>query len=392
MPKLMMHGADARAALARGVGKLAKAVGGTLGPRGLNAIIDRPIGTPLVSRDGVSIANEIELECRFENLGAQVVREVSKQTSEVAGDGTTTATVLADALIQQGVKALANGQVNAVDLIIGIDEAAKAMVEALARHARPLADPRQLACVTTIAGTDHKAGAIVAKALEAVGKDGIVSLDQGSSLEDEIELIGGCSFDRGYISHHMVTDAESMRAVLDDVYILLTDRKIMRFEQIHDLVKAVQAKHASLLVVAEDVDASVVVGLLAMHKEGRARVAVVNPPDFGHWRNAMLEDIGILTGGEVITSELGGTLEATTLANLGHAEQVVITQTETVVLRGRGEQAAIEARRAQIRRQFEAAPQNLERDKLEERLSKMTAGTARIFAGGGPPPRRPPPP
>jgi chaperonin GroEL len=388
MAKLMMFGAEARAALARGVGKLAKAVGGTLGPRGLNAIIDRPVGTPIVSRDGVSIADEIELECRFENLGAQVVREVSKQTNEIAGDGTTTATVLADALIQEGVAAIANGQVSAADLIVGIDEAAEAIIDALARHARPLADGRQLACVTAIAATDHKAGAIVAKALEAVGKDGIVSTDQGSGLADELEVIEGFSFDRGYVSHHMVTDVENMRAVLNDAYILLTDRKITRFEQIRDLAKAVQDNHASLLIVAEDVDASVIAGLLALRKEGGAPVAVVNPPEFGHWRKAMLEDIGILTGGEVISSELGGTLEATTLANLGHAEQVVITQTETVVLRGRGEQAAIEARRAQIRRQFEAAPQNLERDKLEERLSKMTAGTARIFAGGATPAER----
>ncbi|WPP02871.1 molecular chaperone GroEL [Methylocella tundrae] len=388
MAKLMLHGSEARAALARGVEKLATAVGGTLGPRGLNAIIARPQGTPIVSRDGVSIAEEIELECRFENLGAQIVREVSKQTADVAGDGTTTATVLANALIQQGVAILSQGGAAAADLIEGLDDAEEAMVEALATRARPLAGPHQLRSVATIAGTDKALGDIVAKALEAVGPDGIITLDQGSAVEDVIEVIEGFSFDRGYVSHHMITDVPTMRAVLDDAYILLTDQKILRFEQIQHLVEAIEAKDASLLIIAEEVDPKALIGLLASRSRGRGRFVVVNPPDFGHWRRQMMEDIGVLTGGEVIFGDLGYALERTSLENLGRAECVVVSQFETMILRGRGSPEAVEARRAQIRQQIDLAPQNIERDKLDERMSKMTSGTVRILAGGVTPAER----
>ncbi len=388
MAKLMLHGNEARAALARGVDKLATAVGGTLGPRGLNAIIARPQGTPIVSRDGVSIAEEIELECGFENLGAQVVREVSKQTADVAGDGTTTATVLANALIQEGVAILSQGAVAAADLIEGLDDAAAAMVEALASRARPLAGAHQLRSVATIAGTDPRLGDIVAQALEAVGAEGIITLEQGSTNEDVIEVIEGFSFDRGYVSHHMITDVPTMRAVLDDAYILLTDQKIIRFEQIQHLVEAVQAKDASLLIIAEDVDPKVLIGLLASRAKGRGHFLVVNPPDFGHWRKQMMEDIGVLTGGEVIAGDLGYVLERATLESLGRAERVVASQFETMILRGRGSAEAVEARRAQIRQQTELAPQNVERDKLDERMSKMTSGTVRILAGGVTPAER----
>lgn len=388
MAKLMLHGTEARAALARGVGKLAIAVGSTLGPRGLNAIIDRPTGTPIVSRDGVSIAEEIELVCRFENLGAQVVREVSKQTAEVAGDGTTTATVLANAIIQEGVSILSAGGAAAADLLQGLDEANEITINALLACAKPLADGRQLRAVTSIAGTDQRLGDIVAQALEAVGKDGMITLDQGCGLDDTIEIIEGFAFDRGYVSHHMITDVPTMRAILDNPYILLTDQKIIRFEQISRLVEAVQEKDAGLLILAEEVEASVLVGLLASQAKGRGRFVVVNPPDFGHWRKAMMEDISILTNCTVISGDLGHSLDGTSLETLGRAERVIVSQFETMILKGYGAEEVIDGRREQILKQIEMAPANVERDKLDERLSKMTSGTVRIMAGGATPAER----
>ncbi|PNG28014.1 molecular chaperone GroEL [Methylocella silvestris] len=388
MPKLMLHGAQARAALARGVGKLTAAVGGTLGPRGLNAIIDRPTGSPIVSRDGVSIADEIELECRFENLGAQIVREVSKQTAEIAGDGTTTATVLANALVQEGVAILAEGGAAAADLIEGLDEAEHAMVEALTARSRPLAGASELRCIASVAGADAALSDVVARALEAVGAEGVITLEQGETDADIMELIEGFSFDRGYVSHHMITDVPTMRAILEDAYILLTDHKINRFEQIQALVEEVQSKGASLLIIAEELDPKVLIGLLATRSVGHGRFLVVNPPDFGHWRKQMMEDIAILTGGEVISGDLGYLLERTKLENLGRAESVISSQFETMILKGRGAPQAVDARRAQIRQQIELAPQNIERDKLDERLSKMTSGTVRIKAGGVTPAER----
>ncbi|ACK50595.1 chaperonin Cpn60/TCP-1 [Methylocella silvestris BL2] len=388
MPKMMLHGAQARAALARGVAKLTAAVGGTLGPRGLNTIIDRPTGTPIVSRDGVSIADEIELECRFENLGAQIVREVSKQTAEIAGDGTTTATVLANALVQEGIAILAEGGAAAADLIEGLDAAEDAMVLALNGRARPLSGGGELRCVASVAGADAKLADVVARALEAVGAEGVITLEQGDADDDVMEIIEGFSFDRGYVSHHMITDVPTMRAILHDAYILLTDHKITRFEQIQALVEEVQARDASLLIIADEADPKVLIGLLATRSTGRGRFLVVNPPDFGHWRKQMMEDIAILTGGEVISGDLGYLLERAKLDALGRAECVISSQFETMILKGRGAPDAIDARRAQIRQQIELAPQNIERDKLDERLSKMTSGTVRVKAGGVTPAER----
>ncbi|ACB96950.1 molecular chaperone GroEL [Beijerinckia indica] len=388
MVKLMLHGAEARAALAQGVGKLTAAVGGTLGPRGLNAIIDRPVGAPIISRDGVSIAEEIELPCRFENLGAQVVRQVSKQTETVAGDGTTTAVVLANALIQEGVGLLASGGAVAVDLIQGLDEAEEAMIEALVAEARPLSGGRELRCITTIAGNDRIVGDLSAKALEAVGSEGLITVEDGPDWRDTLEILEGFTFDRGYVSHHMITDVPTMRAVLNDAYIFLTDQKIRRFEEIASLVDTLVAKDACLLILAEEVDATVLVGLLATQTKGRGRFVVVNPPDFGHWRKAMMEDIGILTGGRVISGDLGHSLAQTRLEDLGRAEKVIVSQFETMILKGHGSPEAVVARRAQIQQQLDQAPQNVERDKLDERMSKMTSGTVRILAGGATPAER----
>lgn len=384
MPKMMLHRAEARAALGRGVEKLTLAVQGTLGPKGMNAIIDRPIGTPIVSRDGVSIADEVELECRFENMGAQVVREVSKQTNEIAGDGTTTATVLANALIQGGLKVLEN-QGSPVDLVAGIDRAAGAVIEALRKSAKPLSGHTQLEAVATIAATDPALGHLVAEALRRVGSDGIVEVTFGPGIETTLEVVEGMSFDRGYISHHMVTDVETMRAVLDDPHILITDQRIASPDQIAHILTEVSATGHPLLIIADELAPEVVVTLMGMRRNGAGLAVAVNPPEFGHWRKAMLEDIAILTGGRVIARDLGGRLEQVTLEDLGSADQVRVGQSFTSLIRGHGDPELIRARRAQVQRQFDAAPPNIERDKYTERLAKLTGGTATILAGGATP-------
>lgn len=386
MPKMMLHHGEARAALARGVAKLTMAVQGTLGPKGMNAIVDRPIGTPMVSRDGVTIAEEIELPDRFENMGAQVVREVSKQTNEVAGDGTTTATILANALVQEGVKVMEAGRWNPVDLVAGIDRACAAVLAGLRAAARPLPDETALEQVATVAANDPRLGRMIAEALIRTGADGIVEVEYGiPGTPTELKVLEGMAFDRGYISHHMVTDVESMTVRLDDPYILLTDNKITSPGQITHILDSVGRTGRPLLIVAEEVSQDAVVTLMAYRREGRCMNAVVNPPDFGHWRQAMMEDIAILTGGRVIARDLGGRVEHATLADLGTAAQVRARADETAIIRGGGEPEAIRARRAQVQHQFAVAPPNVERDKLEQRLARLTGGTATILVGGATP-------
>lgn len=378
MAKKLLHNAEARGALARGVQKLAAAVESTLGPKGMNAMIDRPVGTPMVSRDGVSIASEIELADRFENMGAQVVREVSFQTNEVAGDGTTTAMVLANALIQDGMVALEDGA-NPVDLTKGIDEAVGVIMEALKSSAKPVSNGA-LQAVATIAATDAGIGQMVAEAIERVGADGIITSDYGITIENSLQVIEGMSFDRGYISHHMVTDVERMEAVLENPYILLTDLKIKQPGELDGICQAVAATGRPLVIMAEEISPDVVVSLLS--QDGKGRILVVHPPEYGHWRKAMMEDIAILIGGRVIARDLGGRLEEAKLEDLGQAEQVRASAGETIISRGAGDADAIKARRAQVTRQYHEAPPNIEQDKLQERLAKLTGGTAVIFAGG----------
>lgn len=379
MAKLILHDIEARRALARGVGKLAAAVEATLGPKGMNAMVDRPIGTPIVSRDGVTIASEIELPDRFENMGAQVVREVSMQTNEVAGDGTTTAMVLANGLIQNGVAALERGA-KPIDLCRGIDTAVDLVVSTLKNQARPAGERHVLEAVATIAATDAHLGSLVADALDRVGVDGIVSSEYGLTIETTLDVVEGMSFDRGYISHHMVTDVEKMEVVLQEPYILLTDLKIRAPEEIAGIRAAVAKTGRPLVIVAEEIAPDVVVTLLG--DGNRGRVLVVNPPDYGHWRKAMMDDLAIITGGRVIARELGGRLEEATLEDLGTARQVRSSARETVIVRGGGDPQAIAARRAQVARQHELAPPNIEQDKLQERLAKLSGGTAVIYAGG----------
>jgi chaperonin GroEL len=379
MAKMMLHNIEARRALARGVGKLAVAVEGTLGPKGMNAMIDRPIGTPMVSRDGVTIASEIELPDRFENMGAQVVREVSMQTNAVAGDGTTTAMVLANGLIQGGIAALEAGA-KAVDLCKGIDRAVEVVVEELRRSAIPADASKMLRAVATIAATDPVLGSLVAEAVERVGKDGIISSDYGLTTQTTLEVVEGMAFDRGYISHHMVTDVEKMEVVLDEPYILLTDLKIKAEAELSGLRKAVAGSGRPLLIVAEEIAPEVVVTLLG--DANRGKVLVVHPPDYGHWRKAMMDDLAIVTGGRVIARDLGGRLEDVTLADLGSARQVRTSARETVIIRGGGDPATIAARRSQVAKQHDLAPPNIEQDKLKERLAKLSGGTAVILVGG----------
>src|SRR6202522_2203945 len=368
MPKIMLHDAEAREALGRGVAKLTKAVSGTLGPRGMNAVMDRPIGTPLVSRDGVSIASEIELECPFENMGAQVLREVSKQTNEVAGDGTTTATVLANFLVQNG-------------LALAVDEA----IEAVKRSARSLDGGKGLRAIASIAANDAKLGEIVAEAFERAGNHGIVAVEFGATVETTLEVIEGMAFERGYLSHHMVTDVERMQVALDNPYILMTDHKIQTGEQLAGVISLIERSGRPLLIIAEEVAPPVIMMLLSRREKDNFKVAAIHPPEYGHWRKAMLDDIAVTTGGKVISRDLGGSVERARLEDLGSARQVRISSTKTLITAGQGRPKEIQARREQVSRQFDAAPENVERDKFQERLAKLSGGTAMILAGGATP-------
>jgi len=384
MPKIMLHDEAARAALGRGVAKLAKAVRGTLGPKGMNAIMDRPIGTPIVSRDGVSIASEIELECPFENMGAQVLREVSKQTNEVAGDGTTTATVLADVLVQDGLKRLAAGA-NAVELVEGLELAVKATIDALKRSAIALQGPAGLRAVASIAANDEALGELVAEAFERAGHHGIVAVEYGNTVQTTLEVIEGMAFERGYLSHHMVTDVEKMQVVLDNPFILMTDHKIQTGDQLAGVISLIERSGRPLLIIAEEVAPPVIMQLLARRDKNNFKVAAIHPPEFGHWRKAMLEDIAIATGGRVISVDLGGKLEKAELQDLGSARQVRISASKTLITAGGGDAKTVAARREQVMRQYDAAPENIERDKFQERIAKLSGGTAMILAGGATP-------
>ncbi|ABM93916.1 molecular chaperone GroEL [Methylibium petroleiphilum] len=384
MPNIMLHDEEARLALGRGVAKLAKAVRGTLGPRGMNAIIDRPIGTPIISRDGVSIAAEIELEDPFENIGAQVLREVSKQTNEIAGDGTTTATVLADALVQDGLACLAKGA-NPVELVEGLERGVAAAIGLLKSAATPLANTEALRAVAVVAANDETTGHLVAEALERVGADGIVDVEFGTTVETVLDVVDGMAFDRGYLSHHMISDVEKMQVVLEQPLILMTDQRLQTQEEVGLLLRLAGEAKRPLLIIADEVAPACIVTLLAWREKSGIPVAAIHPPEYGHWRKAMLEDISILTGGRVIARDLGGSLGAVELRDLGRARQVRISSNQTVISAGGGDPALIAARRQQVARQHELAPPNIDKDKLKERLSKLSGGTALLQVGGATP-------
>ena len=384
MPKMMLHDEAAREALGRGVAKLARAVAATLGPRGMNAIMDRPIGTPIVSRDGVSIADEVELECPFENMGAQILREVSRQTNEVAGDGTTTATVLADALVQQGLACLAAGA-NPVELVHGIEAAVEETVAALKRSARPLQGSEGARAIARVAANDVALGDLVAEAFERAGPQGIVDVQFGIGVDTVLEVVEGMAFDRGYMSHHMVTDVERMQVVLDNPYILMTDHKIQSPGELATVYELVAKSKRPLLIIADEVAPACIIDMLARRERDKLKVAAIHPPEYGHWRKALLEDIAITTGGKVIARDLGGSVEKCELTDLGGARQVRISAERTLITAGAGDQLAIKARREQVKRQYDAAPENIERDKFQERLAKLSGGTAILLAGGATP-------
>ena len=384
MSKMMLHDEAAREALGRGVAKLARAVAATLGPRGMNAIMDRPIGTPIVSRDGVSIADEVELECPFENMGAQILREVSRQTNEVAGDGTTTATVLADALVQQGLACLAAGA-NPVELVHGIEAAVEETVAALKRSARPLQGSEGARAIARVAANDVALGDLVAEAFERAGPQGIVDVQFGIGVDTVLEVVEGMAFDRGYMSHHMVTDVERMQVVLDNPYILMTDHKIQSPGELATVYELVAKSKRPLLIIADEVAPACIIDMLARRERDKLKVAAIHPPEYGHWRKALLEDIAITTGGKVIARDLGGSVEKCELTDLGGARQVRISAERTLITAGVGDQLAIKARREQVKRQYDAAPENIERDKFQERLAKLSGGTAILLAGGATP-------
>ena len=384
MPKIMLHDEAAREALGRGVAKLAKAVRGTLGPKGMNAIMDRPLGTPIVSRDGVSIASEIELECPFENMGAQVLREVSKQTNEVAGDGTTTATVLADELVQDGLKCLAAGA-NPVELVEGLELAVIETIALLKSSAKAVNGKDGLRAVARIAANDVGLGNMVAEAFERAGNHGIVAVEFGNTVETTLEVVEGMTFERGYLSHHMVTDVEKMQVVLDNPFILMTDHKIISSDQLGGVVSLIEKSGRPLLIIAEEVAPPVIMYLLSKREASNFKVAAIHPPEYGHWRKAMLEDIAITTGGKVISADLGGKLEKAELHDLGTARQVRISASKTLITAGNGDPKKVLARREQVMRQYDAAPENIERDKFQERIAKLSGGTAMILAGGATP-------
>jgi chaperonin GroEL len=380
MPKLLVHNTEARGALARGVQALTAAVEPTLGPKGMNAMIDRPVGTPLISRDGVSIASEIELFDRFENMGAQVVREVSMQTNDVAGDGTTTSIVLANGLIQAGVPLIEKG-VKAVDLCKGISLAIEYAVKTLRATAMSVADDDELlAAVARIAASDSELGALVTKAFGRVGPEGIITTDYGITTESTLEVVEGMSFDRGYISHHMVTEQEKMRAVIKNPYIILTDIKTTSPEQLVAAKRIADEDDRPLVIISEETSPEVLVTLLG--SDGPGKYLVVHPPEFGLWRKAMMEDLAILTGGQMLARDLGHRLEDITREQLGRAERVEATASDTSIIRGAGDPQLVAARRAQVQRQYDIAPPNIEQDKLKERLAKLCGGTAVILAGG----------
>lgn len=384
MPKMMIHDEAAREALARGVHKLARAVAGTLGPRGMNAVMDRPVGTPIISRDGVTIAAEIELECPFENMGAQIVREVSAQTNEVAGDGTTTATVLADALVQGGLREVSSG-VNAVELVQGIEKAADIVVASLKALAEPVKDPDTVRAVATIAANDAALGQLVSDAFAKAGANGIVDVHYGIGMSSTMEFIEGMTFDRGYLSHHMATNPENMEAVLENPLFLVTDNKIQHPAELAKVYALMETAKRPLLVIAEDIAPACVMDMLARREKTGLPIVAVNPPEYGHWRKAMLEDIAIVTGGRVIARDLGGKVDACEASDLGGAQRAMISAARTAIAAGSGDANAIDARREQVRRLHDAAPENIERDKFKERLSKLSGGTAIIFAGGATP-------
>jgi chaperonin GroEL len=371
---------DARRAMLRGVDALADAVKVTLGPKGRNVVLEKKFGSPLITNDGVTIAKEIELEDSFENMGAQLVKEVATKTNDVAGDGTTTATVLAQALIREGLKNVTAGA-NPMVLRKGIEKAVRAAVEEIKRISKPVEGRDNIAQVAAISAADEEIGELIADAMEKVGKDGVITVEESKGFTTELEVVEGMQFDRGYISPYMVTDADKMEAVLDEPYILLTDKKISNIQEILPVLERVVQSGRPLLLVAEDVEGEALATLVVNKLRGTFTAVAVKAPGFGDRRKAMLQDIAILTGAQVISEELGLELKSTTIDQLGRARQVRVSKENTIIVDGAGSQADIQARINQIKVQLEETTSDFDREKLQERLAKLAGGVAVIKVG-----------
>ena len=380
MAKEIKFGAEARKSLESGVNQLADTVKVTLGPKGRNVVLDKSFGTPLITNDGVTIAKEIELEDAFENMGAQLVKEVATKTNDVAGDGTTTATVLAQAMITEGMKNLAAGA-NPIVLRKGMKKATDIAVEAIAKMSQPISGKDQIARVASISASDDEVGTMVADAMEKVSKDGVITIEESKTMMTELDLVEGMQFDRGYVSAYMATDMDKMEAVLDNPYILITDKKISNIQEILPLLEQLVQSGAKLLIIAEDIEGEALTTLIVNKLRGTFSVVGVKAPGYGDRRKEMLQDIATLTGGQVISDELGYDLKETTLDMLGRAKSVKVQKENTIIVDGEGDAEAIAARVAQIRGQIEETTSDFDREKLQERLAKLAGGVAVIRVG-----------
>ena len=380
MAKEIKYGAEARAALEKGVNQLADTVRVTLGPKGRNVVLDKSFGAPLITNDGVTIAKEIELEDGFENMGAQLIREVAAKTNDVAGDGTTTATVLAQAMVNEGMKNLAAGA-NPIVLRKGMKKATDKAVEAIAAMSSNVTGKDQIARVAAVSSGDDAVGQMVADAMEKVSNDGVITIEESKTMQTELDLVEGMQFDRGYISAYMATDMEKMEAVLDDPYILITDKKISNIQDILPILEQIVQSGARLLIIAEDIEGEALTTLIVNKLRGTFNVVAVKAPGYGDRRKEMLQDIAILTGGQVISEELGMDLKEATLDQLGRAKSVKVQKENTVIVDGCGDKQAIADRVAQIRKGIEETTSEFDKEKLQERLAKLAGGVAVIRVG-----------
>ncbi|HIY19470.1 MAG TPA: chaperonin GroEL [Candidatus Blautia avistercoris] len=380
MAKEIKYGAEARAALESGVNKLADTVSVTLGPKGRNVVLDKAFGAPLITNDGVTIAKEIELEDGFENMGAQLIKEVASKTNDVAGDGTTTATVLAQAMVHEGMKNLAAGA-NPIILRKGMKKATEKAVEAIENMSKKVSGKKQIANVAAISAADEKVGELVADAMEKVSNDGVITVEESKTMHTELDLVEGMQFDRGYISAYMSTDMEKMEAVLEDPYILITDKKISNIQELLPLLEKVVQAGAKLLIIAEDVEGEALTTLIVNKLRGTFQVVAVKAPGYGERRKEMLQDIAILTGGQVISDDLGLDLKEVDMNQLGRAKSVKVAKENTVIVDGCGDKGEISNRVAQIRAQIEETKSDFDREKLQERLAKLAGGVAVIRVG-----------
>lgn len=382
MAKEVKFSTDARERMLRGVEVLADAVRVTLGPKGRNVILDKSFGAPRITKDGVSVAKEIELSDKFENMGAQMVREVASKTSDIAGDGTTTATVLAHAIVREGVKAVAAGM-NPMDLKRGVDMAVAAVIEDVKKRSRSVTSNAEIAQVGTIsANGDTEVGEMIARAMEKVGNEGVITVEEAKSLETELDVVEGMQFDRGYLSPYFITNAEKMVCEMENPYILLHEKKLAGLQPLLPVLETVVQSGRPLLIISEDVEGEALATLVVNKIRGGLKVAAVKAPGFGDRRKAMLEDIGVITGGELISEDLGIKLENVNITMLGSAKKVVITKENTTIIHGAGNKTDIEARCSQIRAQIEESSSDYDREKLQERLAKLAGGVAVIRVGG----------